>query len=92
MLAVTFLLAAAARRWVPERLGGVAAGPALLVLLAAAAGIGTRWPRWAMFVGTPADPRWSASHGRWLGVLVAAVLCLVVASLDPASRFRRGAS
>ena len=81
MLATTLAVAALAAPLVPDGRGGVAAAPALLVLLGAAAlalpdGL-------TLFAAGPLDARWEASHERWASVLVAAVLAFVYASLDP---------
>ena len=81
MLAATLAIAALAAPLVPDGRGGVAAAPALLVLLGAAAlalpdGL-------TLFAAGPLDARWGASHERWASVLVAAILAFVYASLDP---------
>ena len=81
MLAATLAIAALAAPLVPDGRGGIAAAPALLVLLGAAA---LALPDgFTLFAAGPFDVRWDASHERWASILVAAVLAFVYASLDP---------
>jgi hypothetical protein len=82
MMMTGLAIAAVAARWVPEGLGGVAAGPTLLVLLGAAMFLPGRW---SLFVGSADDPQWFASHIRWAVVAVLATLLLHYASRDPAA-------
>ena len=89
LLAVTLAAAAVATRTQGHGKGGTAAGPALLAFVMGVAAIGKYWP---MFQGSPAEPGWAAAHVRWAAILAAAVIVLIVASLDPASqtKFIRG--
>jgi hypothetical protein len=83
-LAVAVLaLSAIAVRFVPERLGGVAAAPTLLGVVGAAVLLPARF---GLFPGNPADPAWHGADVRWRFVLAGAVLALVMASRDPGRR------
>ena len=84
MLAVTLAAAAIAARIRGDGRGGVAAGPALLTLLAAAFLLLP--PRWSLFPADARDPSWTAAHQRWALILLAGVLCLLWASRDPGHR------
>ena len=84
MLAVTLAAAAIAARIRGDGRGGVAAGPALLTLLAAAFLLLP--PRWGLFPMGPGDPLWTAAHQRWALILLAGVLGLLWASRDPAHK------
>ena len=84
MLAVTLAAAAIAARIRGDGRGGVAAGPALLTLLAAAFLLLP--PRWGLFPAVPRDPSWTAAHQRWALILLAGVLCLLRASRSPARK------
>jgi hypothetical protein len=86
MMLTGLAIAALSTRWVPEGLGGVAAGPTLLVLVGAAMFLPGRW---SLFVGSADDPQWVASHVRWVVIAVVAMLALVYFSSDPASRRTR---
>jgi hypothetical protein len=83
MMMTGMAIAALATRWVPEGLGGVAAGPTLLVLLGAAAFLPYRW---TLFPDSLGDPQWSAAHARWAVILVLATVLFVYFSRDPAAR------
>ena len=85
LLAVTLAAAAVATRRLGHGKGGTAAGPALLAFVMGMAAIGKYWP---LFQGSPAEPGWAAAHVRWAAILAAAVIVLIVASLDPARRSR----
>lgn len=64
--------------------GGVAAAPALLALVAAAA---VALPdSWTLYAHGPSDPRWADSHERWAALLTASAAAFVLASRDPARR------
>lgn len=85
MLAVTLAVAALATPHMADGRGGLAAGPALLALMAVAAlAVPGRWT----LLAKAGDPRWAASHVRWGFVLALAVGAVVYASLDP-GRHRR---
>lgn len=84
LLAVALTATAVAARFAPDGRGALAAAPALLVLLAAAA---IALPdRWTLLAWGPADPHWAGAHGRWALVLVLALLALLQVSRDPARR------
>jgi hypothetical protein len=83
MMLTGLAIAALSTRWVPEGLGGVAAGPTLLVLLGAAIFLPDRL---ALFLGSADDPQWAASHVRWAVIAVLASLALAYFSRDPAAR------
>ena len=74
------------RRFSPARRGVVGAG-AVLVLGATALLLPASW---TLYLSTPLDPGWDASHLRWATVGGLAVAVLAVTSRDPARR-RRGA-
>ncbi len=84
MLALTLAAAAVATRLRGAGRGGVAAGPALLVLLSAAYLLLPS--RWGLFPGGPQDPLWTAAHQRWALILLAGVLGVLWAGRDPAWR------
>jgi len=84
LVVLGLVLSVALRAFVPERLGGVAAAPALLVLV----GIAYAWQylpgRVLLFPLDPADRLvWRHAHDVWRVVLPAALLVLVALSLDP---------
>ena len=85
-LAVTLAGAAIAARIRADGRGGVAAGPALLTLLAAAFLLLPS--RWGLFPAGPRDPSWTAAHQRWTLIMLAGVLGLLWASRDPGQRWR----
>jgi hypothetical protein len=91
MMMTGLAIAAAATRWVPEGLGGVAAGPALLVVLGATLYLPDRW---ALVLGSVDDPQWQAAHIRLAVIAVLATLALLYFSRDPAAppTFRFGRS
>jgi hypothetical protein len=81
LLVIVLAVAALAGRVASDRVGGLAAGPILIALVAA----GFALPgRLAMFVPEPSDPRWTHSHRVWLMVLAVAGAILAVLSADPA--------
>lgn len=81
MLALTLAAASLAARIRGDGRGGVAAGPALLGLLAAAYLLLPS--RWGLFPGGPEDPLWTPAHQRWALILLAGVLGVLWASRDP---------
>lgn len=83
MMTMGLAIAALATWWVSEGLGGVAAGPTLLVILGAASFLPHRW---TLFPGSMDDPEWSAAHMRWAVVAVVAALLVAYSSRDPAAR------
>jgi hypothetical protein len=80
LAAVALALAAATAPFVPERLGGVAAGPALLGLVVGALFLPSDISIW---VQEPALDRWNGAHEAWGWVLLGAVAVLAFASRDP---------
>lgn len=82
MLAVTLAAAAAATARAADGRGGLAAAPALLIMLSTA--LLALPAAWTLFAGGPADPAWDASHVRWALVLAVAVAAFLAASRDPA--------
>lgn len=83
MVAMVLAAAAVAAPFVPEGLGGIAAGPVLIVTMGIAYAMAV--PPWhlAMFVGDPMTPGWGAAHVRWGFLLGASVLMLLWCSRDP---------
>lgn len=73
-------LSAASARFVPEGMGGVAAGPILLGLVAAGHYLPTRL---AVFLLGPQAPRWHAAHDIWRVLLFIAIAALLFVSRDP---------
>ena len=73
-------ISAASARFVPEGMGGIAAGPILLGLVAAAHYLPERL---AVFLLDPQAPRWHAAHDVWRVVFVVAVAALLFVSRDP---------
>jgi len=80
ILALTLVAAAALAPYTPEGLGGVAAGPAVLVILGAAFPLSHRIPG---FIAEPGDARWNPSHHAWAVALIALVLACAWLSRDP---------
>lgn len=80
IVAMALALAAAAAPLVPERMGGIAAGPALLGF---AVGFLLLPPRLALFVNDPMQERWSGAHQAWSAILGLAALALLLSSRDP---------
>jgi hypothetical protein len=76
-------LAAAATAWAPERLGGVVAGPGILVGLV----LLSRLPDRVAVLVMP-GPAWGAAHQRWAVILGVTVLGFLAASAEPAGRGR----
>lgn len=83
MLALALAAAALAAQIRGDGRGGVAAGPALLALLATAYLLLP--PRLWLFPAGPEDPLWAPAHQRWALVLAAGLLGLTLASRDPAA-------
>lgn len=83
MMMAGLAIAALANRWVADGLGGVAAGPVLVVLLGAAMFLPHRW---TLFPGSMDDPQWTAAHVRWAVIAVFATLLFAHFSRDPAAR------
>lgn len=85
LLALALAVAALVARGPGPATGGVAAGPAVLVLFGLAALLPHRW---ALLVPGPEDPRWTAAHARWAFVLAAGLAAFVWVSLDPSRPHR----
>jgi hypothetical protein len=85
LLAAALALAAIAQRRSPDGNTGVLAAPALLLIAA------VTWylPHPAALILTPADPNWTASHGRWAAVLATALVGFWWAGHEPARRVRK---
>ena len=79
-------LSVASARFVPEGMGGIAAGPILLGLVAAAHYLPERL---AVFILDPQAPRWHAAHDVWRVLLLIAVAALALVSRDPWRRSLR---
>jgi hypothetical protein len=73
-------ISAASARFVPEGMGGIAAGPILLGLVAAAHYLPERL---AVFLLDPQAPRWHAAHDVWRVLLLIAIAALLFVSRDP---------
>jgi hypothetical protein len=80
LVAVSVALAGGLARFVPDGTGGVAAGPAILVLVGSALFLPTHL---GLFPLEAADPRWHGAHDLWRWVLVGSLAGLIGASLDP---------
>jgi fluoroquinolone transport system permease protein len=80
LVALSVALAAGLARFVPDGMGGVAAGPALLVLVGSALFLP---PHLGLFPLEAVDPRWQGAHDLWKWLLVGSLGGLVWASLDP---------
>jgi uncharacterized membrane protein YhaH (DUF805 family) len=76
-------ISAALRRWRDVREPGALAAP---VLFGAVLAANLLPQRWSLFAGDPAGAGWTAAHGRWTAVMVAAVAVVAVAGQDPAHR------
>jgi hypothetical protein len=80
LVALSVALAAGLARFVPDGMGGVAAGPAVLVLVGSALFLPARF---GLFPLEAVDPRWQGAHDLWRWVLVGSLGGLACASLDP---------
>ena len=83
LLALTWAAAAVADRFVPERLGGLVAGPVLLVLIALAFAAPVLPGHLLPFPSAPGGPDWGNAHALWARVLAGATAVLLVCSLGP---------
>jgi hypothetical protein len=83
MLVLVWTAAAAVERFVPERLGGVAAGPILLVLIGLAIAAPALPGHFRLLPSVPQEPDWGHAHMLWLCVLGTAAVLLVLFSRDP---------
>jgi hypothetical protein len=81
LLVLALAIAAAVTRWSGSIDPGVAATPAVLLVVLGAFQLPTRF---ALY-GAP-GPGWGADHVRWLGVFVAATLVLLWCGRDPEAR------
>ena len=87
LVALGLAAAVGLRAFVPERLGGVAAAPALLVVVGVAYALQYLPGHLLLFPLDPADGvAWRHAHDLWRLVGVGALLVLVVLSLDPGRR------
>jgi fluoroquinolone transport system permease protein len=80
LVALSVALAAGLARFVPDGTGGVAAGPAILVLVGSALFLPAHLE---LFPMEAVDPRWHGAHDLWRWVLVGSLGGLAWASLDP---------
>ncbi len=87
LLAVVLAVAVATAKFVPERLGGVAAGPTLLGLIGAALFLPARL---SPFAFAPTDPMWPRANRLWQVALALGTVALVWWSVDPWRRRVRG--
>lgn len=90
LLAIAFCAASLGTRFTADRLGGVAAAPIVLGLVAIALFVPENQ---AMILGGPSYPRWADAHEWWRAVLVAATVGFVwlnrtSGSHRPTSRLR----
>jgi hypothetical protein len=83
MLFLVWTAAAAAERFVPERLGGLAAGPVLLVLLGLALATPALPGHLRFLPSVPQEPDWAHAHMLWLRVLAGSSGLLLLLSRDP---------
>jgi fluoroquinolone transport system permease protein len=83
MLVVTLAAATVATPRIPDGRGGIAAAPALLIILSALLLLPATW---TLFAHDPDDPAWQASHLRWALLLAIAVAAFLATSRDPANR------
>jgi hypothetical protein len=84
ILAAGFALAVLAAPFAPDRMGGVAAGPALVAGFALAFALPHRF---AVFSGGPLEPRWVGAHDVWRWVFLAGVAAFAWAGRDPGGRY-----
>jgi hypothetical protein len=90
LLALALALSAAATPFVPEAMGGVAAGPILILLVLVGGLLSTVMP---LFANDPIEPSWRTAHRTWWGILATAMAAFALWSRDPgrwplAARFR----
>jgi hypothetical protein len=87
LIAVVLAVAVAVARFVPERIGGVAAGPILLGMVGSTFFLPVRL---SLFGIDPGDPGWSQQHRIWQLALAVGIIALVWWSVDPWRRRLRG--
>jgi hypothetical protein len=86
LLSLTWAAAAVADRLVPERLGGLVAGPVLLMLVGLAAAA-PAFPRHLMpFPTAPGGPEWGSANVLWALALAGGTAVLFGCSLGPGRR------
>jgi hypothetical protein len=83
LLIAVWAAAAVTERFVPERFGGLAAGPILIVLIAVVAAAPFLPGHVRMLPATQRAAGWSHAHVLWLRVLVTAAVVLFLFSRDP---------
>lgn len=87
MLAFALAAAAVAGRWAADERGGVAAGPALTLLVLGAYLGQMRWPRYVtLFPVGPGDASWAPARLRWAVLLWLSAAVVALTSADPARR------
>jgi hypothetical protein len=79
LVAWALALSAGLSRWVPERFGGVVAGPTLAVLVALSVLLPERLRLWV----SPEEPLWHHAHRLWAVALTIGVALFVWWSRDP---------
>jgi len=80
LVSASLAISAASARFVPEAMGGVAAGPLLLGLVGGAYFLPSKA---ALFLLDPHAERWRAAHDVWRVLLLIAVAALAFVSRDP---------
>jgi hypothetical protein len=83
ILVAGFALSALLSPLAPERMGGVGAAPALLLLMVMAFFLPHRI---VMLPSSPIEPRWAGAHEAWRWVVAAGVAVFAWASRDPGGR------
>jgi hypothetical protein len=78
--AVALALSAASTPFVPEAMGGVAAGPILILLVLIGAVLSTVVP---LFAGDPTEPSWQAAQKAWWVILATGLGAFALLSRDP---------
>ena len=84
LLVVVWGVAAAAERFVPERFGGLVAGPVLLTLVGVTLAAPFLPGHVRLYPDGPWDPQWGHAHALWLRALAVAAAVLYLFSRDPA--------
>jgi hypothetical protein len=80
LVAVALALSAAATPFVPEAMGGVAAGPIVILLALVGALLSAVVP---LFVSDPTGPRWEMAHKAWWAILATGLAAFALWSGDP---------
>jgi hypothetical protein len=83
LLSLTWAAAVIADRLVPERVGGLVAGPVLLVLIALAFAAPSLPGHLLPFPSMPGGPEWGRANALWVRVLAGGSAVLFGCSLGP---------